>query len=158
MAGGLGWLDVIFSNYSGNSLVKTSSVVLDSEEHAKEEYNNYLKLGYEGMMIRNTESLYQEKRSYDLQKFKPFEDDEFPIVGIEEGRGKLRGHVAAFVCEGKDGNTFKAKLDGNTSFLKECFNNSGLWEGKKLTVRYQGLTTKSGVPRFPVGKSIRDYE
>jgi hypothetical protein len=29
--------------------------------------------------------------------------------------------------------------------------------GKQLTVRYQGLTN-GGVPRFPIGVSVRDYE
>ena len=56
------------------------------------------------------------------------------------------------------GNTFNAKMKGDIDRLREYFNNHSLWLGKKLTVQYQGLTNKNGVPRFPVGIAIRDYE
>ena len=109
-------------------------------------------------MVRNVHSLYVNKRSYDLQKVKDFSDEDFVIVGVEEGRGKLAGHVGAFICKTDDGKQFLAKMSGETSRLKEYFENHSLWEGKKLTVQFQGLTGAEKVPRFPVGKAIRDYE
>jgi len=114
--------------------------------------------GYEGAIIRNANGLYVNKRSYDLQKIKEFKDAEFEIVGIEEGRGKLAGHVGAFVCKTETGEEFKAKMSGDTAKLKEYFENHGLWQGKKLTVQYQGLTGKNSVPRFPVGLRVRDFD
>jgi DNA ligase-1 len=113
---------------------------------------------YEGAMLRNKDSKYVNKRSYDLLKLKEFDDDEFEIIGIEEGRGKLAGHVGAFVCKTSDGKTFLAKMSGDTEKLADYFKDHSLWSGKRLTVQYQGLTGKERVPRFPVGKSIRDYE
>lgn len=136
-------------------LVQTELV---SYDEAVEWFATFQSLGYEGAMLRNELSPYKNGRSYDLQKMKEFETEEFTIVDIEEGRGKLTGHVGAFVCQTKGGDVFRAKMEGSLGRLKELFENHGLWQGgKKLTVRYQMLTGY-GVPRFPVGVEIRDYE
>lgn len=121
-------------------------------------YNDCISAGYEGAMVRNLKSPYEGKRSVNLQKVKEFKDDEFDIIGIEEGRGKLMGHAAAFVCKTPEGKEFKAKMKGDTTRLKDFFNDHSLWEGKQLTVRFFEYTAKEGVPRFPVGIAIRDYE
>jgi len=46
---------------------------------------------------------------------------------------------------------------GKLANLKKYFIYHDLWKGKKLTVQYQNLT-QDGIPRFPVGIAIRDYE
>lgn len=132
--------------------------LVHNEDAARKHFHQYLEQGYEGAMLRNLDGGYEHKRSYNLQKLKVFEDDEFKIVGVSEGRGKLMGHAASFICENSDGTQFEAKLEGSLDRLKEYFENPSLWQNKKLTVRYQGLTAKNKVPRFPVGVSIRDYE
>ena len=137
-------------------LVETREV--ESEAEAIEDFKRLRENGYEGAMLRNSKGMYVNKRSYDLQKIKEFDDAEFPIVGIEEGRGKLQGHVGSFMCVMPNGKTFLAKMSGDTEKLKDYFEDHSLWQGKLLTVQYQGLTGKEGVPRFPVGVVIRDYE
>lgn len=117
-----------------------------------------IKAGYEGVMVRSESGKYENKRSYTLLKVKRFDDAEFKIVGVNEGRGKLQGHAATFTCETADGTTFEAKLDGDLDRLKVIFNDPGSVVGKMLTVKFQGYTNKNNVPRFPVGKAIRDYE
>jgi DNA ligase-1 len=111
---------------------------------------------YEGAILRNKTTHYENSRSYGLQKMKKFEDAEFRIIGIEEGKGKLRGHVGAFVCLTKEDKKFNVKMKGETSKLKEYFEDSSLWTGKQLTVKYYGWTGKNNVPRFPSGKCIRE--
>lgn len=133
-------------------LVETSLVV--DEDELMEAFDRFRAQGYEGTMVRNAASLYVGKRSYDLQKLKEFEDREFCIVDVEEGRGKLAGH-AIFVCEVGNGEVFRVKLKGETSELKKYFEHPELAIGKQLTVRYQGLT-KNDIPRFPVGERIRE--
>lgn len=135
-----------------------STFVVDSEDKAMEFYGLWREQGYEGAMIRNANGLYENKRSYGLQKIKEFDEEEFDIIGVDEGRGKLAGHVGAFICRMGDGKEFLAKMSGSVENLKKYFDDSSTWKGKRLTVQYQGLTGAGGVPRFPVGKAIRDYE
>lgn len=139
-------------------IVKVETAQVEDEAEAVNWFNVWREQGYEGAMIRNAAGLYVNKRSYDLQKIKEFDDAEFDIVGIDEGRGKLQGHVGAFLCRMPNGKEFLAKMSGDTANLKTYFLEHSLWEGKRLTVKYQGLTGANGVPRFPVGVAIRDYE
>jgi ATP-dependent DNA ligase len=118
--------------------------------------DRFLDEGYEGTIVRNSSGLYDiGHRSFDLQKVKVFEDAEFEIVGVKEGRGKLAGHgIFTLKCPAGE---FDAKLDGKLDNLKDIWENKDKYIGKLLTVKYQGLTAY-GIPRFPVGKGIRDYE
>lgn len=138
-------------------IVKVDTQSIEDEVQALSWFETWRSEGYEGAMIRNSEGLYVNKRSTDLLKIKEFDDNEFDIIGIEEGRGKLSGH-AIFVCKTIEGKEFLAKMKGDTFQLKRFFEDHSLWQGKKLTVKYQGFTGKEKVPRFPVGVSIRDYE
>ena len=147
----------LFGMFEFYSIKFVETYLVNDEDVAMNMFNDLRDQGYEGAMLRNADSKYVNKRSYDLQKMKEFDDAEFPIVGVEEGRGKLAGH-AIFVCRTEGGKEFLAKMRGDTSRLKEIFDNPKLWEGKRLTVQYQGITGKEQVPRFPVGVAIRDYE
>lgn len=110
--------------------------------------------GYEGAILRNFNGMYVGKRSYDLQKVKEFCDDEFKIVGVEEGRGKMKGH-AIFVCHTHEGKEFKAKMKGSMESLAEYFQNKEKYIGKSITVQFQEYT-KDGIPRFPVALRFRE--
>lgn len=151
-------IDTIFGNFEFYALKKVLTEPVNVENDIMIYFDQFRTQGYEGAMLRNEFSKYVNKRSYDLQKVKEFDDAEFEIIGIEEGRGKLNGHVGAFKCRTASGKEFLAKLRGDTEKLRTYFTDHSLWEGKRLTVQYQGITGKEGVPRFPVGVSIRDYE
>lgn len=110
--------------------------------------------GFEGAMARNLESKYENKRSYNLQKVKTFQDAEFEITDVVEGRGKMAGH-AIFVLKTKDGTPFEAKMQGSLDNLKAIWEHKQDYIGHLLTVQYQGLTNKNRVPRFPVGLRLR---
>jgi DNA ligase-1 len=113
--------------------------------------------GYEGMMVRNQNSLYKYKhRSYDLQKVKRFVDDEFEIIGGKDGSGRESGLVV-FRCVTGGGLEFDVRPKGTHEVRAEIFKNLNKYIGKSLTVRYQELTD-DGRPRFPVGIAVRDYE
>lgn len=131
-------------------------------ENEKELYkmlDEYERDSWEGIIVRNRNGLYRNNyRSYDLQKLKSFEDDEFKIVEVVEGKGVDKG-TGIFVCTTnyEESTTFQVKPEGTREKRKEYFENKEQLINKLLTVRYQELT-KIGVPRFPVGVSIRDYE
>ena len=139
-------------------IVRVRTCRVDDEAALMAAFEEYRALGYEGAMVRNADGAYESHpthRSGDLQKIKEFDDAEWPIVGIKEGKGKLAGH-AIFTCRTEDGTTFDVKLAGDTAALKSYFENPDRAIGRLLTVQYQGLTGKSGVPRFPVGLRLRD--
>jgi DNA ligase-1 len=138
-----------------NSIRLVDTVLVNDEDELMVAFNKFLQQGYEGAMARNVNGSYVNKRSYDLLKIKEFLDDEFPVIGVEEGRGKLAGH-AIFVCRTKDGVEFRAKLTGKQEELKQYFDRPDLAIGRTLTVKYQGLTNKNGVPRFPVAMRFRE--
>lgn len=140
------------------SLVSSPIVVVETipveQKDVVKLFKDFRSRGYEGAMLRDPKSLYIGDRSYGLLKVKEFDDSEFKITGVNEGRGKLKGH-AIFECVTEDGVTFEAKLKGDTSRLKEIFDSPDQYIGKTLTVQYQGRT-KNNIPRFPVGLRIRE--
>lgn len=119
--------------------------------------DKFVARGYEGAMIRKPNVNYENKRSSQLLKMKSFQDEEFEIVAIEEGRGKLAGHCGAFRCKTKNGDEFSAKMAGELENLKEYFNNQDDYIGRMLTVKFQDYTGY-GIPRFPVGVRIREED
>jgi DNA ligase-1 len=140
---------------AAHPLVLVETVLVNDEDELMAAFEQFRAQGYEGAMVRNANGLYANKRSYDLQKVKEFDDAEFRVTGVREGRGKLAGH-GIFVCQTQDGTPFEAKLIGALAELRKYYENPTLAVGKLLTVQYQGFTNKSGVPRFPVALRIRD--
>lgn len=147
----------LFNLFEFYALKLVPTAVEKTEEEVIKRFEQHVKTGYEGAMLRNVESDYAQRRSMDLQKMKPFIDDDFLITGVTEGRGKMAG-LAIFTCAAKNGNPFEVKLKGELESLRKYMTDESLWKGKKLTVRYFGLTNKEKVPRFPVGIVVRDYE
>jgi DNA ligase-1 len=112
---------------------------------------------YEGTMIRNAEGMYvYDFRSSDLLKLKDFVDEEFEVIGGKEGSGSDEGTVV-FRCKTKDGGEFDVRPRGDRDKRKYWMENLEDIVGKMLTVRFQNYS-EAGIPIFPVGLIIRDYE
>jgi len=62
--------------------------------------------GFEGIMIKDPDALYECKRSHAWLKIKPVISVDLTIVALEEGTGKNEGKLGALVCEGTDQNKF----------------------------------------------------
>ena len=58
--------------------------------------------GYEGIMIKDPEAVYQTKRSVAWLKQKPFIEVSLEVINVEEGTGKNLGRLGALVCSGQD--------------------------------------------------------
>jgi len=124
-------------------------------EYIMKMYKEYMEDGYEGQIIRILDSEYENKRSKSLLKHKTFFDQEFTILGVNEGIGKLTGKVGTLMFE-IDGKPFNAAVNGDHEYLEKLFK-SGTLIGKQATVKYFELTT-DGIPRFPKTISVRDFE
>ena len=133
------------------------SVYLIDSTRIEEFHDKFVLEGYEGIIIREPESLYEiGYRSRNLLKFKKFDTNEFNIVGCEEGAGRDTG-TAIFVCETTDGCRFNARPKGTRVVRKEYWDNKSEYIGQLLTVKHQGVSIE-GIPRFPIGLAIRNYE
>jgi DNA ligase-1 len=58
--------------------------------------------GYEGIMIKDLEAIYECKRSVAWLKLKPFIEVSLEVVDVEEGTGRNQGRLGALVCSGQD--------------------------------------------------------
>ena len=130
----------------------------DNENDVSGFYEDYVNQGYEGQMLRLNE-LYENKRSKSLLKHKSFIDEEYTILGVEEGIGNKTGMVGSFVFETKEGKCFNASPKFNHEICKEMWEQKNELIGKLATVKYFNLTPGDfPVPRFPYVIAIRDYE
>ena len=142
-------------NKEDNPLKLVETVIVNNPIEFKEKFSEFVERGYEGIMLRNIYGLYTPGyRSNDLQKYKEFFEDEYPIVDFLEGEGRDKGAVI-WVCETNDKTRFKVRPKGSMELRREWFKNGKKYIGKNLTVIYQELS-EYGVPRFPVGKSVRE--
>jgi hypothetical protein len=87
-------------------------------------------------------------------------DSEFEIVGFTEGTG-IESGLVLWVCKvpGADevgDATFTVRPTGTHAERAVQFKDAKKYVGKYLTVKYFELF--EGVPRFPIGISVRDYE
>lgn len=140
---------------SGTFVTPVLTHLANGSADFKEKFSEYVAQGYEGIMLRNTEGLYQENyRSNDLMKYKEFFENEYKIVDFKEAVGRDAGTVI-WECETPEGRRFSVRPRGTQEARREWFSKAPSLIGKQLTVIFQELS-EMGVPRFPVGKAIRD--
>jgi ATP-dependent DNA ligase len=130
-------------------------------------HDKFASKGYEGVIIRKIameglprekliETYYLNRRCSNILKYKTTEDEEGTIKSVYEGKGRELG-CAIFTVENDSGIEFNVRMEGTLEKRREWFRNSDSFIGKRLTYVYQEKS-EYGVPRFPVGKEIRDYE
>ena len=133
------------------------TILIHSDDGLLAAHAKFVADGYEGTIIRTLDGLYSVgHRSVDLLKHKDFVDAEYLVVGITEGRGNMQG-AAIFQCVTAAGQPFDCSIKGTMADRRHYFQNPGDYVGRQLTVRYQELSD-SGIPRFPVGLSVRDHD
>jgi DNA ligase-1 len=123
--------------------------IINNEDEIQEMLAIRLEEGYEGQMLRVPDSPYEGKRSKFLIKHKEFEDEEFEIVSIEEGKGNWAGAAKRIEIRLKDGTTQFSGVRGSLDFLQDVLYNANDYIGTDVTVRYQNKTEDNKL-RFPV--------
>ena len=66
-----------------------------SYEDLFKELDEVNKIEGEGLMLRDPESMYENRRSKTLLKVKTFHDDEAEVIGYKPGTGRCHGMVGA---------------------------------------------------------------
>jgi DNA ligase 1 len=113
------------------------------------ERDRVVRLGGEGLMLRQPESVYEAGRSPTLLKVKPYDDAEATVIAYEPGKGKFAGKLGAVRVRTDDGREFSIG-SGFTDAQRE----SPPPVGTVITYRFRGLTAK-GLPRFPSYLRVR---
>lgn len=131
--------------------------VVTSMEQMDSKYKSVLATNGEGLMLRNPKMSYVPKRTKDLLKVKPIDDNEAIIVNMMEGKGKDSGRMGALVVELKNNRSKKFKIGtGFTDALRHNFwNRKKYFKNKLVTFSYKGLTN-AGKPRHPVYVRMRN--
>ena len=150
------WLRTNLPIAATMTLIKNT--VVESQNEAKMLHNVHLAQGYEGSMLRLNKP-YEQKRSYNLQKFKDFSDTEATITGYEAGKGKFTGLIGKFLMVDDDGNEFGCPIGKgyNYSDRRYILENIHDYIGKVATFTYFERT-KAGSYRHPLYKTLRNYE
>lgn len=138
------------------SLVVVDTFHCQDEDLLRAFYEQWLKKGFEGQMIR-INTYYENKRSKYLLKRKEFEESEHTILGIHEGVGNRSGMAGNMSFQTKEGKPFDSNIKGGVKFYRQLWADRKKLIGQKATIRYF-KPTPDGIPRFPFVVAIRNYE
>jgi len=144
--------------YKDGSIVLSDNFAIKNHDEALLKHTFNLSLGYEGSILRLNGG-YECKRSYNLQKFKDFQDKEATIVGYVEGKGKRLGTLGKFIMRDDEGIEFGCPPGKGYNYknLREILENINNYIGKEATFTYFGRT-KAMSYRHPMYKTLRNYE
>ena len=146
----------IIDQLSSRHIVEVPTHDVSILESAKLWHEDFLKQGYEGSIIRLNKP-YEQKRSYNLQKFKDFKDAEATITGWVEGQGKRTGTVGKFIARDHDGIEFGMPVMDDYTIMEKMYDIADWYIGKTATFTYF-QKTPSGSYRHPLFKCVRNYE
>ena len=138
-------------------VTKVLTKYVSTEEAANRAHATFVLQGYEGSIYRTNRCEYQEgKRSPDLLKRKDWQEDDFPVIGVREGKGKNEG-TAVFTCQvGTDEKiTFDVTAQGTYEEKAALFRIKSKVIGMRLSIKYQNLTD-AGIPRFPIALGFKE--
>ena len=137
-------------------IVEVPTHEVSTVESARLWHKDFLDNGYEGSIIR-TNKPYEQKRSYNLQKFKDFHDSEARITGWVEGQGKRTGTIGKFLAIDNNGINFGMPVMEDYKIMEKMYDIADWYIGKVATFTYF-QKTPAGSYRHPLFKCIRNYE
>lgn len=122
-----------------NGHVISSTMVKDMKT-AKGIYNGFIKNGYEGIILKNIDHPWENKRSKNCIKMKEFSEMDLKIVDWVEGEGKYVGMLGKFICENKDGSIRVGVGTGYNDKQRKEYTRDLI--GKICAVKYNTIITR----------------
>lgn len=117
-------------------------------EDAIRHRDNFINLGFEGLVIRDSKADYQfgGKRNNSMLKFKKIEDGKFLIIDIVP-EGIKRQHLPKFICRNDiNDELFECTINKKQDIQEEYLINKDKYIGKYMKVEYRA---RSGVKQVP---------
>jgi ATP-dependent DNA ligase len=145
-------LDRLQERVKGLDKIKIVDTLLcNSKDDIDAMHSTFVGDSYEGSIVRNAGGVYKCKfRSYDLLKYKDFDDSEFRIVDYTSEMDTTGNNepLIVWVCETESGKRFNVQSKGTRSERKSIYQTANEYIGKPLWVQFFGYTS-DGIPRFP---------
>jgi len=162
-----GWYAGIADHMPNVSVVGQELVNLDTPEgQARYSAVNAEAIagGYEGIMVKDPDAIYECKRGRSWLKLKPFIEVSLEVVGIEEGTGKNSGRLGNLLCKGHDdGKDIEVSVgSGFSDALRDSiWADTAAVTGQIVEVRADAITQNQNGSyslRFPRFKSFRGFD
>ena len=139
-------MKAIFDKVGSIDVIPQIEVNLDEYvgELLFKQYNkDAIESGFEGIMIKDVDAIYECKRSVSWLKQKPFIEVSLEVTDVEEGTGKNEGRLGALVCSGvDDGKTIVVNCGSGFSDTDriEFWDNRANLPGQIVEVRADAIT------------------
>lgn len=163
----LAWKDLWSEETPNIEIVAQELVDLDTEAgqaRFREINQQAIAGGYEGIMIKDPEAIYECKRTTAWLKLKPFIEVSLEVIDVEVGTGKNEGRLGALVCEGQDdGRAIRVNVGSGLSDDQR----DAIWAdrqsviGRIAEVRADAVTQNQDGTfslRFPRFKTFRGFD
>ena len=121
--------------------------------------------GYEGVMIKDPNAMYECKRTHSWLKAKPFIEVTLKVASVEEGTGRNKGRLGAILVEGKD-DGYEYSLNCGSGFSdnqrEEYWSKRDKLIGQLVEIRADAKTRSQDAEtfslRFPRFKCFRGFK
>jgi len=121
--------------------------------------------GYEGVMIKDPDAMYECKRTHSWVKAKPFIEVTLKVVSVEEGTGRNKGRLGAVLVEGEDdGHEYSLSCGSGFSDIQreEYWSKRNQLIGQLVEIRADAKTKSQDAVtfslRFPRFKCFRGFK
>lgn len=159
-------LEILLNKINSKKIHLSKGKIVNSYAEVKDYYNEALKEGFEGLIIKEPNGLYEWDRSKNWNKWKPLLDLDGVVVGIYAGRpgSKYEFTLGGIQVEGEDENGKKFTTNIGSGFSDEMrdeiFSNADAYIGKTVQFEGQELSKAANSEyysvRFPVFVRFRD--
>lgn len=139
-------LEKFMAKISSPNVRLIKSYVVRSQKELDKLYKKLLKQGYEGLMIKFPNSPYATCRSGYWLKRKDFATEDYKIVSVNEGKGRLKGTLGSLTLLTPKGELMNAGTGWSDKKRRELWSKRKKLVGKYVEVRTQkedGKATKS---------------
>ena len=131
--------------------------IIRSKEHLAKMFDEEVRQGGEGLVIRHPKAFYEPRRTKKVMKIKPQHEDDAVVIGHEPGKGKFEGKLGALLLRwiarpdvvfrvgGGPGLDEKMRTEYKTQFPI----------GAVVKVQYMSLFPKTMKPRQPQIVGVR---
>lgn len=148
-------LEAVFNACNTSSVIIADSFIAREKEHIYDYYNDIVRRGGEGVILKNPEHVYECKRSKNWIKLKEVNECDLVIKGWYPGEGKREGLIGGFICEDLSGE-MKVKIGSGFTDddLKELSQDPDSHMNKICSVQYNVIISDKNsnwslfLPRF----------